>query len=326
MQHLDMLVIERALAWSREGRVIWLNTVLATFGSAPREPGSLLVAREDGQHVGSLSGGCVEEDFLERLVAGDFNQAVTRIRYGDPDGPQGARIRLPCGGILAVLVERLLPVPDTWAHLEALQVALAGQRACRRHVDLERGGLRLEPDDGLGPRVETAADERSVAIRIGPVARLVIAGVSPVSVFCAQFAQAMGFEVIVCDPRDEALAGFAVPGVEVRPVLPSLFIAADGCHRATAVVALTHDPRIDDLAMIEAVRTPAFYIGVMGSQRTSRARAERLRRSGGLDEAQVARLHMPIGLALGSRTPAEIALAVMADVLRVYRGRPRDAL
>lgn len=225
MQQLDMLVIERALAWSREGRVIWLNTVLATFGSAPREPGSLLVAREDGQHVGSLSGGCVEEDFLERLVAGDFNQAVTRIRYGDPDGPQGARIRLPCGGILAVLVERLLPVPDTWAHLEALQVALAGQRACRRHVDLEHG-----------------------------------------------------------------------------------------------------DPRIDDLAMIEAVRTPAFYIGVMGSQRTSRARAERLRRSGGLDEAQVARLHMPIGLALGSRTPAEIALAVMADVLRVYRGRPRDAL
>ena len=146
------------------------------------------------------------------------------------------------------------------------------------------------------------------------------------SVVCAQFAQALGFEVIVCDPREEAHAGFEVPGVEVRQELPSLFIAADGCHTATAVVALTHDPRIDDLAMIEAVRTPAFYIGVMGSRRTSAARAERLRRSGGLSEAEIARLQMPIGLALGSKTPAEIALAVMADVVRVYRGRPRDAL
>ncbi|MNY53651.1 hypothetical protein D3C86_1894240 [compost metagenome] len=105
-----------------------------------------------------------------------------------------------------------------------------------------------------------------------------------------------------------------------------MFIAAGGCHAATAVVALTHDPRIDDLAMIEAVRTPAFYIGVMGSRQTSRVRAERLRRAGGLSEDEVARLHMPIGLALGSKTPAEIALAVMADIVRVLRGRSRAAL
>lgn len=133
-------------------------------------------------------------------------------------------------------------------------------------------------------------------------------------------------EVIVCDPREEAHAGFDVADVQLRKELPSQFIAADGCHRATAVVALTHDPRINDLAMIEAVRTPAFYIGVMGSQRTSAVRAERLRRIGGLSEADIARLHMPVGLALGSKTPAEIALAAMADIVRVYRGRPRDAL
>lgn len=326
MQHLDLQVIEQALAWSRAGEEVWLCTVLATFGSSPREPGSLLAARRDGSHVGSLSGGCVEEDFLERLQMGAFVDSVTLVRYGDPAGPQGARIALPCGGILKVLVECIPANAPSWEHLESLQLTLKGQRHVLRSIDLDSGARQLEPDDGLGPRVVESPDERSVAIRVGPVARLIIAGISPVSVVCAQFAQALGFEVIVCDPRVKAHAGFAVAGVQVRWELPSLFIAADGCHTATAVVALTHDPRIDDLAMIEAVRTPAFYIGVMGSQRTSVARAERLRRSGGLSDDEIARLRMPIGLALGSKTPAEIALAVMADVVRVYRGRPRDAL
>jgi xanthine dehydrogenase accessory factor len=117
-----------------------------------------------------------------------------------------------------------------------------------------------------------------------------------------------------------------IEGIAVQPVLPSVFIASGGCHEATAVVALTHDPRIDDLALMEAVRTPAFYIGAMGSRLTSAKRAERLQRVGGLTQEEIERIHMPIGLDLGSKTPAEIALSVMADVLRVYRGKARDAL
>jgi xanthine dehydrogenase accessory factor len=326
MRHLDLQVIEQALAWSRAGAPVWLCTVLATFGSSPREPGSLLVARRDGSHLGSLSGGCVEEDFLERLQAGEFDAAVTTLRYGAAEDGREARVALPCGGVLKVLVERLEPQPASWDQLGILRDTLQGQRHLLRVVALDGGEARLLDDDGLGPRVIEAADGRSVQLRIGPAARLVIAGMSPVSMICAQFARTLGFEVIVCDPREEALAGVDLPGIEVRRELPSLFIAADGCHRATAVVALTHDPRIDDLAMIEAVRTPAFYIGVMGSRRTSAMRAERLRRSGGLSEADIDRLHMPIGLALGSKTPAEIALAVMADVVRVYRGCARDRL
>ncbi|MBU1332601.1 MAG: XdhC family protein [Gammaproteobacteria bacterium] len=326
MQHLDLQVIEQALGWSRAGEAVWLCTVLGTFGSSPREPGSLLAARCDGSHVGSLSGGCVEEDFLERLQAGEFERTVTVLRYGDPDGPQGARIALPCGGILKVLIERLPADAATWDQLERLHATLRGQQHLLRSVDLRDGQTTLSEDDGLGPRVVEAADGLSLQIRVGPAARLIVAGISPVAVICAQFAHTLGFEVIVCDPREEAYAGFDVPGVELRKELPSQFIAADGCHSATAVVALTHDPRIDDLAMIEAVRTQAFYIGVMGSQRTSAARAERLRRVGGLSEADIARLHMPVGLALGSKTPAEIALAAIADIVRVYRGRPRDAL
>ncbi|VVO08148.1 XdhC family protein [Pseudomonas fluorescens] len=326
MQHLDVQVIEQALAWARAGETVWLCTVLATFGSSPREPGSMLAARGDGQHIGSLSGGCVEEDFLERLQDGAFDRCVTTLRYGDPEGPQGSRIALPCGGILKVLIERLSPDMATLTQLEVLRSTLLGQRHLIRCVDLESGEAYFLEDDGVGPRVVQDIERERVQIRVGPAARLIIAGVSPVSVACAEFARTLGFEVIVCDPREEACTGFKVPGIEVRPALPSQFIASGACHAATAIVALTHDPRIDDLAMMEAVRTPAFYIGVMGSRTTSRARAERLRRSGGLSDDEIARLHMPIGLALGSTTPAEIALAVMADILRVHRGRPRDAL
>lgn len=326
MQHLDLQVIEQALSWARAGETIWLCTVLATFGSSPREPGSLLAARGDGRHIGSLSGGCVEEDFLERLQGGEFERAVTTLRYGDPKGPQGSRIALPCGGILKVLIERLPANTATLTQLEILRSTLLGQRHLLRCVDLRSGEAHFLEDDGLGPRVVEQAERKTVEVRVRPAARLIIAGISPVSVVCAEFARTLGFEVIVCDPREEAQAGFNVPGIQVQPVLPSMFIAAGGCHAATAVVALTHDPRIDDLAMIEAVRTPAFYIGVMGSRQTSRVRAERLRRAGGLSEDEVARLHMPIGLALGSKTPAEIALAVMADIVRVLRGRSRAAL
>lgn len=323
MHHLDLQVVESALRWANAGEPVWLCSVLATFGSSPREPGSLLVARAGGEHVGSLSGGCIEEDFLERLQDGAFDDPVTVVRYGD-GGIDHPQVTLPCGGSLEMLVERLTPGHTTLIHLEVLQAALLGQRALIRRVDLEDGQASFVDGDAQGPRVERDAD--SVRLRVGPALRLIIAGISPVSTACAEFARTLGFEVIVCDPRDEARASFEVTGVEVQAVLPSLFIASGASHAATAIVALTHDPRIDDLAMIEAVRTPAFYIGVMGSQRTSSQRAERLRRSGDLTDAEIARIYMPIGLALGSKTPAEIALAVMADILRVHRGLARDAL
>ena len=323
MQHLDLQVIERAMHWANAGETVWLCTVLTTFGSSPREPGSMLVARSDGSHVGSLSGGCVEEDFLARLRDGAFTRPVEIIRYGDNDA-DGPQVALPCGGVLDVLIERLEPSDNNLLHLEVLHATLLGRRPLIRRVLLEDGRAHFVEGDAQGPRVER--DAQSVRIRVGPSLRLIIAGISPVATACADFARTLGFEVIVCDPRAEARAGFDVPGVEVQNVMPALFIASGACHAATAVVALTHDPRIDDLAMIEAVRTPAFYIGVMGSKNTSEQRAERLARSGGLSDDEIARIRMPIGLDLGSKTPAEIAMAVMADILRVQRGRPRDAL
>lgn len=322
MQHLDAQVIEQACCWVQQGWTVWLCTVLSTYGSSPREPGALLIAREDGAHRGSLSGGCVEDDFLERLKLGDFSKPVQLVHYGN--GSNNNRVHLPCGGKLEVLVEQLDPNTATLAHLKAVHVSLLGQHPLIRRVPWNGEEASLTQAETPAPTIQWRKE--AVSIQIGPTRRLIIAGISPVSHACADFARTLGFEVIVCDPREELCHDFSIPGVEVKQVLPSNFISSGICHSVTAVVALTHDPRIDDLAMIEAVRTEAFYIGVMGSQQTSRQRGIRLGRSGGLTSQQIARIQMPVGLSLGSKTPAEIALAVMADIIRVYRGRPRYAL
>jgi xanthine dehydrogenase accessory factor len=323
MQHLDLQVIEQALRWSQAGQRLWLCTVLGTYGSAPRAPGALLVANAAGQWLGSLSGGCVEEDFLEQLLAGAFAEPINLIRYGAGDEPRGG-IRLPCGGILEVLVENLPADCQVQAHLRELRAALHGQQRLIREIDLASGARQLQQDHAQGPRVER--HDGRLRLRIGAAQRLLLAGYSSVSHYCAEFGKALGFEVLLCEPRDEVLAGVQLPDIELRRQLPSQVIAEGGCHRDTAVVALTHDPRIDDLAMIEAVRSPAFYIGVMGSRLTSEKRFERLRRIGGLSEADIARIQAPIGLNLGSKTPAEIALAVLADIVRVRNGIAREQL
>ncbi|MDN7143358.1 XdhC family protein [Pseudomonas sp. JQ170] len=323
MQHLDLQVIRQALKWSCEGQRVWLCSVLATYGSAPRVPGSLLAVNAAGQWCGSLSGGCVEDDFLERVAAGGFAEPVSVVRYGD-GSDSGSNIRLPCGGILEVLVENLPADCAVQTHLRALESALRGHRRLLRDVNLDDGTRRLSDDPAQGPRVER--NGARVLLRIGAAQRLLLAGYSSVAHFCALFGTGMGFEVILCDPRDEVLSGVVLEGIEIRRDLPSVFIANGGCHSDTAVVALTHDPKIDDLAMLEAVRTEAFYIGVMGSRATSDKRRERLQRIGGLDAAALARVHAPIGLNLGSKSPAEIALAVLADILRIRNGIAREAL
>ncbi|MGE8178021.1 XdhC family protein [Pseudomonas fluorescens] len=323
MQHLDLQVVRRALDWSSAGQRVWLCSVLGTYGSAPRAPGSMLAVNDSGQWIGSLSGGCVEDDFLARMAEGAFLDAVSVVRYGEGDDPRST-IKLPCGGLLDVLVEKLEPECEVQAHLRELESALLGQRRLIREVNLASGARSLLVDREHGPRIEREIDR--VRVRVGAAQRLLLAGYSSVSQACAEFAVGLGFEVILCDPRDEVLEGVVLENVEIRRELPSMFIANGGCHSDTAVVALTHDPRIDDLAMMEAVRTEAFYIGVMGSMQTSQKRFERLRRIGGLGEAELARIHAPIGLNLGSKTPAEIALAVLADILRIRSGIARDQL
>ena len=322
MKNLDLQVIQQALKWLEQGHCVWLCTVLATFGSAPRGPGSMLVALPTGAFCGSLSGGCVEEDFLERLGRDEFAEHNQIVRYGE--GGLAPSLELPCGGVLDVLVERFEADCQAREHFAVLLSALQGRHLVVRHVTLGASARRIETDATVTAPICVEADQ--VRIRVGAAQRLLVAGLSPVAEFCAGFAVALGYEVIVCDPRPELTSGFSMAGVELLKMLPAAYISQGGCHAATAIVALTHDPRLDDLTLLEAVRTPAFYIGAMGSRRTSEKRLERVKRIGGLEEQVLERIHAPIGLKLGSKTPAEIALAVMADIVRVSNGVVRDQL
>ena len=322
MQNLDLQVIQQALKWIEQGHRVWLCTVLATFGSAPRGPGSMLVALSTGAFCGSLSGGCVEDDFLERLGRNEFDEFNQIVRYGE-SGLAPSR-ELPCGGVLDVLVEKFEPDCAAQEHFAVLLRALQGQYLLVRHITLGAYSRKIEVDVSVDATVAVDADQ--VRIRVGAARRLLVAGLSPVAEFCASFALALGYEVIVCDPREELTSTFAMTHVKLMKMMPASYISQGGCHAATAIVALTHDPRLDDLTLLEAVRTPAFYIGAMGSRRTSEKRMERVRRIGGLDDDALHRIHAPIGLKLGSKTPAEIALAVMADIVRVSNGVSRDHL
>ncbi|TBU97500.1 XdhC family protein [Phytopseudomonas dryadis] len=325
MKQLDLQVIQQARTWLARGEPVWLCTVISTFGSAPRGPGAMLVARCDGAFCGSLSGGCVEEDFLERVSSRSFLERNQVVRYGA--GGLAPTLALPCGGVLDILVEYIEPADEADEADEQLawvERALNGGELLIRDVYLGSSQRHCRPGAMDDPRIQQADDK--VSIRVGAILRVILAGWSPVAEFCASFALALGYEVILCDPRPEAIASLALPGVDVREVLPARFIAEGGGHSATAVLALTHDPRLDDLTLLEAVRSNAFYIGAMGSRRTSDNRLERLSRIGGLGAQQLQRIHAPIGLQLGSKSPAEIAIAVMADVLRVANGRNRHEL
>lgn len=324
MEHLDLQVIKQGLQWLESGRQIWLCTVLTTFGSAPRGPGSMLVAVPSGENCGSLSGGCIEDDFLDRLKLGQFAAHNQIVRYGD--GGLQPTMALPCGGVLDVLVERFEPERSSIDHFRSLETALVGRDRLSRTINLKSGSRKTGPHGPTGRSVSRSGED--VTIILGPVRRLIVAGLSTVAEFCAEFALALGYEVIICDPHPERLikASALLPNAKLIEVLPAVFIAQGGCHAATAVVALTHDPRLDDLTLMESVRTDAFYIGAMGSSKTSLKRMDRLERIAGLTTQDMQRISAPIGLHLGSKTPAEIAISVMADILRVGNGIDRAAL
>jgi len=325
--HLDLQVVEQALKWQQEGRSVWLCTVLRTFGSSPRAPGAMMAACDSGLYIGSLSGGCVEEDFLDRLQKGEFSESMQQVHYGIADDKERPQVVLPCGGQLDILVEYLPSNEDNIQYIEQLVTILMGQTPNIRIIDLVSQTRRFMKDNGKGLAVELNESMSCIRIRVGPIARLIIVGNSSVTPFCAQYAQMMGFQVIVCDHRENAFLGWNVPLVQLESVFPANYIShVHHVHFNTAIVALTHDPRIDDLAMIDAVKTSAFYLGVMGSVRTSNKRAERLKRIGELNDEEINRIVMPIGLNLGSKAPAEIALAIMADILRVQNGVSKYAV
>ena len=311
MDSLDLQVLTQARDWFAAGHRVWLVTVIETWGSAPRPPGALLVLRDDGQVVGSVSGGCVEDDLIERVRHGERVAAPGLVSYG-VSKEEAARFGLPCGGNLRLVQEPL----HTTAWIDELLARTARHELVARRLELASGAVTLEPAR-RGERFEF--DGTTLRALYGPRWRLVIVGAGQLSQVLAQMALALDFEVICCDPRQEYGLAWDLPGTRLSTAMPDDLVAELQLDPHSAVVALTHDPKLDDLALLEALKSPAFYVGALGSRGNTARRKERLAMFD-LAPQEIERLHGPVGLHLGGRTPAEIAVAILAEIVAVRHG------
>jgi xanthine dehydrogenase accessory factor len=314
MDNVDVQVLRQVLAWQDSGQQVVLGTLTRTWGSAPRPVGSLVAIREDGAVAGSVSGGCIEDDLMARMRQGLATlQRPELLRYGvGPD--EARRWGLPCGGTLEVLLERVQPhsaLQEVWAALNG------GKRVCRE-LNLLTGQAQVRPAE---PGDELRLSDTTLRAVHGPAWRLLIIGAGQLSHYLANMAQALNYEVWVCDPREEYAHTLQVDGLHWVSGMPDDAVHALQPDAHTAIVALTHDPKLDDLALIEALRSPAFYVGAIGSQANQARRRERLAEHFGLKPGELARLHGPVGLDIGAKTPPEIAISVLAEMTLERRGR-----
>jgi xanthine dehydrogenase accessory factor len=314
----DLQVLAAVRRWAESGRRFALVTVARTWGSAPRPPGAWMALRDDGLVQGSVSGGCIEDDLIRRLASGGLaGTKPFRLDYG-VTREEARRYGLPCGGTLELVVE---PAPDP-ALLAELERRVAAGETARRTVNLESGAVILSAG---AADAAVAWDGRRLSTPHGPRWRLLIVGAGQISRYLAQMAQALDYAVTVCDPRKQYHVEWDVEGAPWVPGFPDDAVLEMRPDPHTAIVALTHDPKLDDMALLEALKTPAFYVGALGSQANNARRRERLLQYFDLTEAQVASLRGPVGLPIGSRTPPEIAISVLAEMTAVKHGRGRVA-
>jgi xanthine dehydrogenase accessory factor len=309
MESLDLRVLSDALAWRRAGHAVTLVTVVETWGSAPRPPGALLAVRDDGVVSGSVSGGCVEDDLIARVKGGERSAAPAMIAYG-VSKEEAARFGLPCGGTLRLVQE---PLRDE-AWVEELLTRTAAHELVARTLTLATGEVTLNT---ATRDTQMQFDGIKLTTLFGPKWRLLLVGAGQLSQAVAQIAQLIDFQVLVCDPREEYATTLAVPGATRVPGMPDDVVREMRPDAHTAIVALTHDPKLDDMALIEALRSDAFYVGALGSSRNQATRKKRLAEHFDLTEAELARLHGPVGLRIGAKTPAEIAVSIVAQIVEV---------
>lgn len=324
-----------AAAWLADGNGVALATVVQTWGSSPRPVGSHLAVRDDGRFAGSVSGGCIETEVML--------EARAAIRDGNPrllefgvSNEQAWEVGLACGGRVRVQVQNLADaawlVPTQAARVARRPVAVITRLADGMQWLCESGSCdgtlqtTAEVDDEVAERLTSGrsgplATDAGLFVRVyAPDARLQIVGAVHIAQVLAPMASRAGFDVAVIDPRSTFASRERFPDVTLTTDRPDEALARCEPDAATAVVTLSHEPRLDDPALIAALSSPAFYIGALGSRRTHAARLERLGQAG-FDTNALARIHGPVGLDLGGRLPAEIAVAVLAQLIQA-RYRP----
>jgi xanthine dehydrogenase accessory factor len=319
MDSVDLQVLRSSVAWLDEGHRVILATIIETWGSSPRPAGAMLAIRGDGLVAGSVSGGCVEDDLILRIrnksLAIDKPEIVS---YGISKD-EATRYGLPCGGKLELVLE---PIRDKQRLRELLE-RVDRHELTARTLDLRTGEAMLRPAN----RSENTLsfDRKRLTTVHGPRWRLLIIGAGQLSQYLAQMAQALDYSITVCDPREEYADTWSVEGSTLDRGMPDDVVISMGLDSHSAVVAVTHDPKLDDLALMEALKSPAFYVGALGSRLNSRMRHERLTMFD-LSESELSRLHGPIGLNIGSKTPPEIAVSILAEMTAVRHGVELDGV
>lgn len=308
----DVEVLQTASQWMSQGQSVALVTVLRTWGSSPRPPGSLLAIGEDGHYVGSVSGGCVEETLVARHTQGELGGDTPSLVDFGVNREEASRLGLPCGGRLEVLVELL----DFPAPVDALLAKLEQRELVTRSVCLNTGEVSLHAASG---EVEFSITDANVSKVFGPTWELLLVGNGQIARHIATMAIPLDYRIIICDPREEYTALPELDGVTYSTRMPDDEVAALSNSPRTAIVTLAHDPRQDDLALSAALESGAFYIGALGSRRTSKTRRDRLSQLGYTEE-QISRIHGPAGLDIGSKKPGEIALSILAGITAVRNG------
>lgn len=312
MNGSNWFVIQQLNNWLAQGISPWLATVIKTYGSSPRPIGSMMIYHPDKGIIGSLSGGCIEQELMTQLATGqaESEEPVQPqiIRYGESPEQQ-VRLALPCGGHLDILLEKISPQQQD--HFEKITEALKNRVWISRHIDLNTGKLSTMNEIA---ELDVQRDKNTLIHALKPHDKLLLVGAGEVARCLAEIAKNLEFEVTLCDYRDEFLQGWQVDGIQVIKTMPDDLINEAFHDNHCAIVALAHDPRIDDMAMMEALKTQAFYIGAMGSFVTSAQRRERLIELD-LDPQQINKLHAPIGLDIRSRTPYEIAVSIAAHLI-----------
>jgi len=306
MDSVDLEVLKTCDEWIRDGRCCELVTVVKTWGSSPRPEGATLAICENGQIIGSVSGGCIEDDLIARVRSeGIPSKRPEIVTYGIT-ADEAHRFGLPCGGTIQLVLEPL----SKRSQISELLSRLSNHELVARRLNL----LSAEVTLGTASAGQSLQISKKILTTIhGPRWRLLIIGAGQLSRFLAQVALGMDYQVTVCDPREEYREGWSVAGVEVMTEMPDDLVLDMKLDRRSAVVALTHDPKLDDLALMEALKSDAFYVGAIGSRTNNAKRRERLKEFD-LSDAQLANLHGPIGLYIGSKTPAEIAISILAEL------------
>lgn len=320
MEQILMGAPEQALAWHKAGTGAVLATVVETWGSAPRRVGSQLVVGGDGRIEGSVSGGCVEGAVIVEAIEALEDGKHRVLEFGVSDDDAFA-VGLACGGTIRVLVE---PVGGALSAelLGELVAARAAREPVAYRVDLE-GDARGLAREGLDTRMRldrsgVEDDGRTFVAVHNPPLRLVVVGAVHIAQALVPTARLAGYDPFVVDPRETFASEARFPGTKLSTDWPDEAVAAIGLDSRTALVLLTHDPKIDDPAIEAALKSDVFYIGALGSKRTHAKRIERLT-AAGFDADQIARIHGPVGLDIGAAGPAEIAVAIMAEMTQVLR-------